>query len=224
MNEIVVPPTWREKLEELAGGRRHLSTVAIVVAVVVIASLLLWSRGAPAQVAPPAEEGVTASPVPSGEVATGAASPAAVIYVHVAGAVRRPGLYELPAGSRVADAIASANGPRRNADLDAVNLAEPLVDGTKVDLPRRGEPPQTAPSGPVALPSAAGGGAGQATVDLNTADQTTLETVPGIGPVKAAAILQHRDQIGTFSSFEELLEVTGIGPATLETIRPYISF
>jgi competence protein ComEA len=191
--------------------------IAAVVGVVVIVALLLWKRSAPAAVvAPPAVAPATVAPVPVEDQPSGA------IFVHVAGAVRRPGLYELASGARVADAIDAANGPLRRADVDALNLAEVLTDGVQVYVVRRGETPPAA-SVPTATEATSASPASEGVVDLNTADQAALETIPGIGPVKAAAILQHRDQIGSFDSPEQLLDVTGIGPATLEAIRPYVS-
>jgi competence protein ComEA len=195
--------------------------IAAVVGIVVIVALLLWKRSAPAAVvAPPAE-----APAAEGPAAVAPApveSSSAPIFVHVAGAVRRPGLYELAPGARVADAIDAANGPLRRADVDALNLAEVLTDGVQVYVARRGETPPAESSATASV----GGGASPAApgvVDVNTADQAALEAIPGIGPVKAAAILQHRDEIGSFDSVEQLLDVTGIGPATLEAIRPYVA-
>jgi competence protein ComEA len=111
----------------------------------------------------------------------------------------------------VADALDAAGGPLAKADLDTLNLAQVLVDGLKIDVVRLGEA------------AVAEGPSPGSTVSINSADETTLEGVPGIGPVKAAAIVEYRDSIGTFASLEELLEVSGIGPATLESIRPYLS-
>jgi competence protein ComEA len=220
MDEIVVTPSWRERLERIRGSRKESWVLVAVIGAAILGALVLWTRGAPAQVAPPVQapaEGASAE-------ALGATLPeGGVVLVHVAGAVRRPGLYELPAGARVADAIDSAGGPRRNADLDTVNLAQVLSDAMKVEIPTRGEA-VSAPPSPGATPGLAVGGTTSAgAVSLNSADLAALETIPGIGPVKAAAILQYRDEVGGFSSVEELLDVTGIGPATLESIRPYVA-
>lgn len=196
--------------------------IAAVVGIVVVVALLLWKRSAPAAVvAPPAEAPATAVPA-TGAPSPVQSSPSGAIFVHVAGAVRRPGLYQLASGARVADAIDAANGALRRADVDALNLAEVLTDGVQVYVVRRGEaPPAASPAtGAVAVGSPPGA---PGVVDLNTADLAVLETIPGIGPVKGAAILQHRDEIGSFDSVEQLLDVTGIGPATLEAIRPYVS-
>jgi competence protein ComEA len=200
MPEIVVEPAWKERLNALLPRRRDAWVLTGVVTAVVVGALLMWTRGAPAKIAPPAVEAPGAT-----------TSPTAVILVHVAGAVARPGLYELPDGARVADAIDAAGGPRRNADLDSLNLAQVLVDGLKVDVVRLGDVAVGAESGAASI------------ISINSADASVLEGVPGIGPVKAAAIVQYRDEIGSFSSIEQLLEVSGIGPATLESIAPYLT-
>lgn len=124
-----------------------------------------------------------------------------------------PGLYELPEGSRVADAIEVAGGARRNADLDALNLAQVLTDGMKVDVITKGS---NAASIDASTET-------DALVSINSADATTLETIPGVGPVTAAAIIEYRDRLGGFGAIDDLIEVTGIGPATLEALRPYVS-
>jgi competence protein ComEA len=222
VSDIIVPSGPRERLESFVGRRLQTWAIAAVVGIVVVVALLLWRRSAPAAVvAPPAE-----APAAEGPAAVAPApvesSPSGPIFVHVAGAVRRPGLYELAPGARVADAIDAANGPLRRADVDALNLAEVLTDGVQVYVARRGETPP-AESSPTASVAGGASPAAPSVVDVNTADQASLEAIPGIGPVKAAAILQHRDQIGSFDSVEQLLDVTGIGPATLEAIRPYVS-
>src|ERR671919_1050637 len=214
MSEFIVPPGARDRVETLTARRRDVWVVAGFLAAVALGGLVLWSRGGAAAVAPPAvppqSEGAEVAASPTGEPEQ--------LYVHVAGAVRRSGLYELPPGARVADAIDAARGTRAKADLDLINLAEPVADGMQVFVPRRGE------SGAPAAPSAsATPGDGPALVDINTADQLALETIPGIGPVKAAAILEYRESVGRFDSVEELLDVTGIGPATLESMRAYVT-
>jgi competence protein ComEA len=206
VQEIVVPGGLSERLQDL-GVRRGALVALALAAVAAIGALALFARGAPAQIAPPAvaDDGLSTPE-----------AVASVVFVHVSGAVRTPGLYEFPEGARVADAVESAGGPRRRADLDALNLAELLVDGGKVHVPVVGEAAQD--NGEMAS-----SGGNEPVVSLNVADQTALESIPGIGPVKAHAIIRHREQIGGFSSISQLLEVSGIGPATLESMRPYIS-
>jgi competence protein ComEA len=209
MEEIVVPGGIWERLQDLGVRKGALAAAGVVALAVMVGALALFARGAPAQIAPPA---VAEDPAELGAPTPGAA----VLFVHVSGAVVTPGLYEFPEGARVADAIESAGGARRRADLDALNLAELLVDGGKVHVPVEGEVAQA--SGEPVFSEGE-----ESVVSLNTADQAALESIPGIGPVKAQAIIQHREQIGGFSSISQLLEVTGIGPATLESMRPYIS-
>lgn len=208
MTQILPDDSLRARLEAIGGRRRDRWLLAGGAAAVALVALLLWSRNAPASIAPPATA-TQAAPDES------QATPAQGLLVHVAGAVRKPGLYELPAGARVADAVELA-GAKAAADLDALNLAEPLIDGVKVLVPRVGE-------GPVAGASLPLDPTAPAVVDVNTANQPTLETIPGIGPVTAAAIIQLRTEAGPFTAIEDLLDVSGIGPATLESIRSYVT-
>ncbi len=208
MNDVIVPGGLRARLEEIVGRRIDTGIVIGLVAVLVVGGLLVWGRKPAAAIAPPA----TAPPAPSA-----GASPAGQLLVHVAGAVRTPGLYALTPGTRVADAIEAAGGPTARADLDLLNLAQPLVDGAKIDVLVRG----TSPAAPAAPSGAAPGSSGP--ISLGSADQAALETIPGVGPVTAAAILAYREEAGPFTSIEQLMEVSGIGPATLESIRPYVT-
>ena len=142
------------------------------------------------------------------------------VTVDVAGKVRRPGIAVLDAGARVVDALAAAGGARPGVDVSGLNLARLLVDGEQVLV---GEP---APSGaaaaaaPTATP-APGGPA--ALVNLNTATEAELDTLPEVGPVTAASILAWRDQHGGFTSVDELLEVDGIGEVTLGKLAPFVT-
>ena len=214
--DIFVPQTWRDRLQALAGRRRHSILLVAGAVLVVLLALANFARQAPAAVAPPATVPEDAEPSADEQ----AAAAGGTILVHVAGAVNRPGLYEMPADARVADAVEAARGPRRRADLDALNLAESLTDGQKIEVPKVGEAAAVTSPGASTPPSDASAGA---LIDLNLADQTALETIPGVGPVTAGAILAYRDEVGSFTSIEQLLEVTGIGPATLEAIRPYVT-
>jgi competence protein ComEA len=140
---------------------------------------------------------------------------APLLYVHVVGAVRRAGLFRLRDGSRVADAVARAGGPTRRADLAAVNLAAPLVDGQQVVVPRRGPPGAGA-----AIPGAPGSGA---KVSLASATLDQLDELPGIGPVTAQKILDWRTTHGPFRSVDDLDDVPGIGPARIEQLRDLVT-
>jgi competence protein ComEA len=146
----------------------------------------------------------------------------ATVTVDVAGKVRRPGIAILPAGSRVVDALESAGGARRGVDLTALNLARPLIDGEQVLVGVRAV--AGLPGAPAVPQSTAGAsGAPAALVNINTADQVTLESLPGIGPVTAGAIIGWRTENGGFSSVGELLEVDGIGEATLGQLTPLVT-
>ena len=183
-------------------------------------------------------------------VATGAATgadvdPAQGVIVHVTGHVKDPGIVRLGAGARVFDALAQAGGATKKADLSQVNLARPLTDGEQVYIPARGEPgasggappapgspavPGTSgavgnplvPASPAVPGSPAGTASGGALIDLNSADAQALQTLPGIGPVLADRIVAHRSDQGPFSSVEQLLEVSGIGPAIMGRIKDLV--
>ena len=148
-----------------------------------------------------------------------------LIVVDVVGAVARPGLHELPAASRVADAVAAAGGLMPEADRMRLNLAEPLSDGSRLWVPEVGEAvapevvPATAGTGD-RDGNGAGGLRGATPVNLNHADEAALQQLPGIGPSLAAAIIEHRQRTGRFATVDELVEVAGIGPVKLEQIRP----
>jgi competence protein ComEA len=154
-----------------------------------------------------------------GEAATG--GDAAELYVHVAGAVRRPGLVQVPAGSRVAEALARAGGPARKADLTGVNLAAQVEDGQQVVVPVAGAvPAASAAAGPTA--SAAAGPTAAATgpkPSLGTATIEQLDEIDGIGPTLAERIIEYRTENGGFASLNELQEVEGIGEKRFETLR-----
>jgi competence protein ComEA len=133
------------------------------------------------------------------------------MVVDVAGAVRRPGVYRLPAGARVIDALRRAGGPATGAQLEAINRAAQLTDGQQVVVPERG------PGGAVA--GAAGTGAEDSPINLGSATVEQLDTIDGIGPVTAQKIVEFRDLHGGLASVEQLDEVSGIGPATMESLR-----
>lgn len=150
----------------------------------------------------------------------------AELIVHVSGAVASPGVVRLPAGSRVDDALLAAGGSAPEADLAAVNLARPVTDGEQIHVPVPGEdPPAAAADGAASEPEAGGGGgegagsSGGSPINLNTASAAQLEELPGVGPAIAQRILEHRERNGQFTAVDGLLEVSGIGPATLEKIR-----
>ena len=143
-------------------------------------------------------------------------SPEVVILVDVAGWVRRPGVYEFEEGARVIDAIDAAGGARSGALLESLNLAAPLADGIQVLVPRQGEI--------VAPPESGGAVAGVAgLINVNAAMATELEELPGVGEVIAQAIVDYRTENGPFTSVDQLVDVSGIGDATLENIRELVT-
>lgn len=142
-------------------------------------------------------------------------APAGPVVVHVAGAVVHPGVQQLPADSRVIDAVEAAGGLAPEADAGRVNLAAELVDGAQIYVPAVGEEP------PVVAGMDAGT-SGDGLVDVNVADGTTLESLPGIGPSTAAAIIDHRERNGPFTTIDGLLEVRGIGEAKLAGLRDLV--
>lgn len=181
--------------------------------------LLAWPRGI--AVAPGAPSGwpVSSSPAMSSSVAVspGATASPGIVVVDVAGEVRRPGVVELPAGSRVVDAIDAAGGTLPRADTTPLNLARVLADGEQVLVPRRG----TAVTEQPAVPSA-GATSAAAQVDLNTATLEQLDALPGIGPVLAQRILDWRTANGGFTSVDQLQDVSGIGEATYADLAPLV--
>ncbi|GAB94308.1 comEA protein [Kineosphaera limosa] len=160
--------------------------------------------------------------------------PAGQIVVHVVGAVKKPGLVRLDAGARIGDAVRRCGGLSAAADPASVNLARAAADGEQVVVLAKGQARPPAAPGGTGGPAApgpggaggsggsggSGGGAGQ--VDLNSADVAALDTLPGVGPVTAQKILDWRAQNGRFGSVDELAEVAGIGPKTLERLRPHV--
>jgi competence protein ComEA len=145
------------------------------------------------------------------------------LAVHVAGAVARPGLYHLPAGSRVADALGRAGGKLPAADVDRLNLAARLIDGQKILVTRRGDPLPLEAVGAGASVGTTGGEAAPPApvepIDLNTADIAALDSLPGIGPATARAILEERSRRGGFRSIRDLLRVPGIGEGRFARLK-----
>jgi competence protein ComEA len=189
-----------------------------VVVVVTLGGVGLWyTRSLPK---PVAVQATPAAVVASGAAVAGSPSPSPLpLFVDVAGWVRHPGVYEFATGQRVIDAIDAAGGARPGADLAALNLAAPLTDGTQILVPKSGG----APAGGGTMIPGTGDGGGGALVNVNTASATELETLDGIGEVIAAAIVDYRTQNGPFTSVDQLEDVSGIGPSTLEAIRDAVT-
>nr|WP_280210935.1 ComEA family DNA-binding protein [Nocardia cyriacigeorgica] len=242
----LVPPRFRRA--RMDPGRRGVMTMAGVglVAVLVAVGVVLWERptaqqvppvaavytAAPAQHTPPAVVGPAATP---GGAVPAPDSTGAELVVSVVGLVHESGLVRLPPGSRVADAVAAAGGARDGADLTGINLAQRLSDGDQVivgtaggepGVPRLGSTTIGAsgrPSG-TAGPTAPGSSAEPGTrVNLNSATESDLDALPGIGPVTARAIIAWRTTNGRFTDVEQLGDVEGIGPARLARLRDLVT-
>jgi competence protein ComEA len=183
--------------------RRALAGALLLAATLFVAGRYLAGAGAPSSAASPAEQ-----PLEAVE-----AAPPAALVVHVVGAVRRPGLYRLREGARIADAVAQAGGATRRADVSLVNLAAPVADGVQVVVPRR------APAGSGDGSASAGPTTPAGPLHLNTATLEQLDELPGVGPSTAQKILDFREEHGAFTSIDELDAIPGIGPARLEQLR-----
>lgn len=181
--------------------RRALVLAAAALALLAVAGRTLAGAGAAAE-APPAP--LVAEP----------AAAAPKLVVHVAGAVREPGLYRLDEGSRVADAVARAGGAAASADTSAINLAAPLVDGMQVVVPARVEA-AAVPGGASSAPPGR--------VSLSSATLEQLDALPGVGPVTAQKILDYRSANGGFRSVDDLDAIPGIGPARVEQLRELVT-
>ena len=200
----------RERLEALSRGEL-IGLVALLA--VTLGGAGLWyvrSLPRPVEVAAAPSGGTASAP------ASASPSPELVVLVDVAGWVRRPGVYEFTEGARVIDAIDAAGGARSGALLEALNLAAPLTDGIQILVPREGQE-GVAPA-PVTGGAVAGG-----LVNVNSAIATELEELPGIGEVIAQRIIDYRTENGPFATVDELLDVSGIGDAILESIRELVT-
>jgi competence protein ComEA len=182
---------------------------AVAVALLLVGARAIRVEGGGASAEAPAAFDATAGES-GGGVSFG--SGGSDLVVDVAGAVQDPGVYRLPSGSRVVDALARAGGPSEGAVLEAINRAARLVDGQQVVVPRR-VPGGIAAGGSAAL------AADEGPISLGSATVEQLDTIEGIGPVTAQKIVEYRDQHGGLASVDQLDEVSGIGPATMESLR-----
>ena len=195
----MVPPRSRVRLALGA-----IVVLALLGAAVAVAVGALGSSGV--------TRSVGAEPSSSGKPFAPDAAP--TIYVHLLGAVRRPGLFPLREGDRAIDAVAAAGGFTATADHSGLNLARLLSDGEQIIVPEIG-----------AIPPVAGAGepAGGGKVNLNTADEAALDTLPGVGPTTAKSILAWREKNGRFTSIEDLMSVSGIGGKTFAELKDLVT-
>jgi len=206
--------TWSTVIRWLSRQRSSVSArVGIAVAGVVLLALLsamVLVRSSPSANRPVAVQ----SSVGPGPSSTTTTTPGVVI--DVGGAVRQPGVYRLALGSRVVDALEIAGGPAEDIDLDQINLASTINDGQRVWFTRKGELP---PAGVVGSSPVSGSTVSGGPIDLNNATIEQLDSLSGVGPSTAKAIIDRRNELGRFRSVDDLLSVKGIGPAKLESIR-----
>ena len=210
-------------------GPRARRVLAGLVVVVLLAGAPWWwqlRRPPPAEDSLPRADLTSTTATPSAGASGGsppstAAGPAGQVVVHVVGAVVRPGVLRLPVGARAVDAVDAAGGLAPDADVARVNLAAPLGDGQRLVVPVVGqEPPQEVAPAASSGGTASGGAPETGTpLDLNSATESQLDELPGVGPATAAAIVAHRESVGPFTSVDDLLDVRGIGPSRLEALR-----
>lgn len=184
---------------------------AVAVALLLLGARAIRAEGSGGSSYSSSPSSPSSSSVGSGSITLDSGSSGRDVVVDVTGAVARPGVYRLPSGARVTDAVERAGGATGGALLEAINLAARLADGQQVVVPKRG-------SG--GAPLAAGGAAGEdGPISLGTATVEQLDTIDGIGPVTAQDIVEFREQHGGLSSVDQLDQVNGIGPATMESLR-----
>jgi competence protein ComEA len=215
------PTTQADELPQQRFNRMHVGVISVLLVLGLVTAGWMLLRARPVAVASPGGVVTVSMPPPAAASATPTAGKSAgKIVVHVLGAVRRPGLVKLGENSRVQDAIDAAGGLTSRADPGELNLAQVLNDGQQVVIGTAADPAGEVRDQPG---SATGGGSSPSgALDLNRANQSQLEELPGVGPVTAQAILTWRQQHGQFSRIEELQEVDGIGPKTYAQIAPHV--
>lgn len=210
---------WAEELACRAGLDgvpslgRALKPLALVVCLGAVV-WVLWGQAAAGGGVPAASDGTLPS---AGASVTAAPARVATVTVHVVGEVRRPGVYELAGGARAKDAVDAAGGLLGDADQAAVNLARVVDDGEQIAVPRLGE--AVADAGGAA---GTGGSGPAAKVDLNTATAEQLDALPGVGPATAAKIIADRTANGPFRTVDDLMRVSGIGPAKFDALKDLV--
>jgi len=202
-------------------GPGTFAAVAIVVALGLVATAWWAIQSRPGELSvTPVLAAPTADPTPLAALTTDAPDQAEELVVDVAGKVRRPGIAILAPGARVVDALEAAGGARRGVDLGPLNLARPVVDGEQILV---GVPQPIGAAAAAAAPPSGVATTQGVLVNINTAGQAELETLPGVGPVTAQAILTWRTEHDGFAAIEELLDVQGIGEATLAQLAPHVT-
>ncbi len=250
---LLASPLLADVMNRYSSLSRRARILGLTIAVVVVsAGGAVWAvtrssavKSAPIEhslpFAPGARQSTSGANKTSSQTAAGSSSVGSAaaptkapppVVVDVSGAVVHPGVYKLDGGSRVADALAAAGGVTLDADDERLNKAEKLSDGVRIFVPHRGVTPPAV----VGITPSVGGGTGSVAsssggvsagtptiVNLNTADATQLDSLPGVGPATAAAIVQFRTQHGPFTSVDKLTDVPGIGPTKLERLRSFLT-
>lgn len=198
----------KDRLKLLAGSAGGLSkfqvaVIATLLVLIALGSAVAYLRSRPREISIKESKSISA-----GEKKR-------MLTVHVAGAVARPGLYKLAEGTRVADALSMAGGANADGIIDDVNLASRLKDGQKILVPRSG--------GQISDPGNPRQGEGSTLLNINTADESDLDKLPGIGPSLAKRIVEYRRKNGPFSTVEEIDNVNGIGPRKLEEFKGQVT-
>ncbi|MDP2210268.1 MAG: ComEA family DNA-binding protein [Candidatus Aquicultor sp.] len=224
--EIVVD--IRDKLQDsgFSIDNRQLAAIIVLLIVTVVGSALFYINSRPKPVVVvKADERKTASQEKQEDPEATPAKEPAQLYVHVAGAVAKPGVYALKDGSRIVDAIGVAGGGAPDADEDALNLAAKLIDGQRVYVPKKGETPQPVSgmsaggdAGVIGDPAAAGG-----KININLASAEQLDFLSGVGEVTAKKIIDHRTKNGPFRRVEDIMQIDGIGQKKFEKLKDEIS-
>lgn len=195
--------------------------LGLVAVLIVGASFVYWRQLAPTRQAviiePPSENQFTGAGSDNPHFEETEPEPQTIV-VHVAGEVVKSGVYHLTEGSRVVDAVTAAGGVTAEGDADAINLAQPLIDGQKVWVPKAGEQQEAVPGGP-----GGDGASGGGKVNINTADLTQLQTLSGIGPSLAQRIIDYRTNNGPFRRLEDIKNVSGIGAKRFEQLKDHIT-
>ena len=201
-------------------SRTQIATYAVLALVVVALGVRFMHRQQPASPVPGGAGATTGSSSSGAGVVRVSRPPAQASVVHVAGAVRRPGVYRLPAGARVQEAVRRAGGARRGANVNGINLAAKVVDGQQVVVPSKVAAGAAAATASAPADAAAAGGAPTGPpISLNNATVEQLDTLDGVGPATAQKIIAWRTQHGGFRSVADLGQVPGIGPKKLAALR-----
>lgn len=211
--------TWRIKLENTSGF--YIIGVCLLIAcgvLFLIFNINTSSNQVNADNKIPIVSSISSQGLPSSNAVETTSETQQIVTIHIVGEVVYPGLYEVPNGSRMIEAINASGGFTEEADVDQLNLAEPIIDGSQIWVPKVGDNF----AGPLVKSPDVNVSAAESKVNLNRSSANDLERLPGVGPSTAQAIVDYREKNGSFVSIEQLVEVKGIGESKLESIREYV--